>query len=41
MKVKLPRLTCPYQDCRHKWTPRYEDVLICPKCKRELEKREE
>ncbi len=31
--VKLPTLKC--KRCGHGWTPRQEEVTICPKCKRE------
>ena len=31
MKVKISRLKC--ERCRHKWSPRKTEVIICPKCK--------
>ena len=30
-KFELIKLTC--QRCGHTWTPRVEDVRICPRCK--------
>ncbi len=28
---KMERLKC--QQCGHKWLPRVEEVVMCPKCK--------
>ncbi len=30
MKIKLKKLQC--NNCGHIWTPRKEEVRICPKC---------
>lgn len=30
-QIDLPELECT--QCGHTWTPRKEDVRICPKCK--------
>lgn len=34
MKVIIPKLTCGR--CGHTWTPRQDEVTICPKCKSKL-----
>lgn len=31
VKIVLPELHC--NQCNHIWTPRFEDVRVCPKCK--------
>ena len=31
MKVKINKLDC--RRCNHQWTPRKDDVRMCPKCK--------
>lgn len=31
MRIGVIKLEC--QRCKHKWTPRKEEVVICPKCK--------
>jgi len=31
MEIELPELTC--NQCGHTWTPRTEDVRMCPNCK--------
>lgn len=31
MQIKVMTLVC--RRCEHKWTPRKQDVRICPKCK--------
>jgi Zn finger protein HypA/HybF involved in hydrogenase expression len=31
MKIALVKLKC--LRCGHKWNPRKEEILICPKCK--------
>ena len=31
MKIKIEKLNC--KRCGHTWTPRKEEVRICPKCK--------
>lgn len=38
MSVKLPKATCPYEDCQNKWHPRVENPVRCPKCGRRLDK---
>lgn len=31
MKIKIKKIEC--NKCKHKWSPRKEDVRQCPKCK--------
>jgi len=31
MKIKIQKLHC--ERCGHTWTPRRDEVIICPKCK--------
>lgn len=30
MKIETTRITC--KRCGHEWTPRKEEVRVCPKC---------
>ncbi len=31
MKIKINKLEC--KRCGHKWIPRKQEVILCPKCK--------
>ena len=31
MIIKIQKMNC--KRCNHKWTPRQEEIRICPKCK--------
>jgi len=31
MKIEINKISC--KRCKHEWTPRKEEVKVCPKCK--------